>query len=109
MSGIGGAVPTAHLMTKQARLQGLIVGSRRRQLDFVRDLEATGLRPVIDRTFPLDAIADRLPLRGKRRALRQDLPVVTRRWPPALPRCLTQVRSEADQLPGTPGRVATLR
>jgi hypothetical protein len=36
-------------MARQARLQGLIVGSRREQQDFVRALETTGLRSVIDR------------------------------------------------------------
>jgi NADPH:quinone reductase-like Zn-dependent oxidoreductase len=45
-------------MARQARLHGLIVGSRRHQIDFVRALEASGLRPVIDRRFPLEAIAD---------------------------------------------------
>ncbi|HWL81438.1 MAG TPA: NAD(P)-dependent alcohol dehydrogenase [Roseomonas sp.] len=58
LTGRKGEVPTAALMAKQARLQGLIVGSRRHQRDFVRALDATGLRPVIDRSFPLAAIAD---------------------------------------------------
>jgi NADPH:quinone reductase-like Zn-dependent oxidoreductase len=51
-------VPTAALMGRQARLQGLIVGSRREQQDFVRAIEATGIKPVIDRRFPLDQLAD---------------------------------------------------
>jgi len=58
LTGVEGPVPTAALMAKQARLQGLIVGSRREQMDFVRALEATGVRPVIDRSFALDDIAD---------------------------------------------------
>ncbi|PSJ38112.1 zinc-dependent alcohol dehydrogenase family protein [Allosphingosinicella deserti] len=58
LTGSGGEVPTAFLMARQARLQGLIVGSRREQMDFVRGLEATGLKPVIDRSFGLDDIAD---------------------------------------------------
>lgn len=58
LTGRSGEIPTAVLMAKQARLQGLIVGSRRQQQEFVRALEATGLRPVIDRTFPLAEIAD---------------------------------------------------
>jgi len=58
LAGVSGEVPTGALLRKQARLQGLLVGSRRDQLDFVRAIEATGLRPVIDRTFPLAAIAD---------------------------------------------------
>ncbi|WP_334655741.1 NAD(P)-dependent alcohol dehydrogenase [Sphingomonas panaciterrae] len=54
LTGMGGEVPTAFLMAKQARLQGLIVGNRQEQQDFVRALEITGIRPIIDRTFSLD-------------------------------------------------------
>lgn len=45
-------------MAKQARLQGLIVGSRREQADMVRAIDANGLRPIIDRSFGLTEIAD---------------------------------------------------
>jgi NADPH:quinone reductase-like Zn-dependent oxidoreductase len=58
LTGRAGEVPTAMLMVKQARLQGLIVGSRRQQQEMVRALEATGLRPVIDSSFALDKLAD---------------------------------------------------
>jgi len=58
LTGRGGEVPTAALMAKQARLQGLIVGSRREQQDFVRALEATSIRPVVDRRFPLEKLAE---------------------------------------------------
>ncbi len=58
LTGRGGEVPTALLMAKQARLQGLIVGSRRDQQDFVRALDGGALRPVIDRVFPLEGLAD---------------------------------------------------
>ncbi len=58
LTGRGGEVPTALLMARQARLQGIIVGSRREQVDMVRALDASRLRPVIDRSFGLDAIAD---------------------------------------------------
>ncbi len=58
LTGASGEVPTAALMGRQARLQGLIVGSRREQQDFVRAIEATGIKPVIDRRFPLDQLAD---------------------------------------------------
>jgi len=58
LTGRSGEVPTALIMAKQIRLQGLIVGSHQDQLDFVRALEATGIRPIIDKTFPLDEIAD---------------------------------------------------
>jgi NADPH:quinone reductase-like Zn-dependent oxidoreductase len=58
ITGRSGDVPTAALMVKQARLEGLIVGNRRQQQDMVRAIDATGLRPVIDRSFPLAALAD---------------------------------------------------
>jgi NADPH:quinone reductase-like Zn-dependent oxidoreductase len=58
VSGVAGDVPTAALMAKQARLQGLIVGSRRQQQEFVRAIDATGIRPVVDRRFPLAGLAE---------------------------------------------------
>ena len=58
LTGGAGEVPTAALMAKQARLQGLIVGSRREQQDFVRALDATGIRPVVGRRFPLEQLVD---------------------------------------------------
>ena len=58
VTGVAGDVPTAMLMAKQARLQGLIVGSRRQQQDFVRAIEATGIRPYVDRRFPLADLPD---------------------------------------------------
>lgn len=58
LTGIAGPVPTAAMMRRQQTLQGLIVGSRRHQLDMVRALEATDLKPVIDCTFELERIAD---------------------------------------------------
>ncbi|WP_315760162.1 NAD(P)-dependent alcohol dehydrogenase [Sphingomonas sp. Y38-1Y] len=58
VTGTAGDVPTAALMAKQARLQGLIVGSRRQQQDFVRAIDATGIKPIVDRRFPLDALPE---------------------------------------------------
>lgn len=58
LTGRSGEVPTGVLMRKQARLHGLIVGNRVQQQDYVRALEATGIRPVIDRMFPLEGIAE---------------------------------------------------
>ena len=46
------------LMARQQRLQGLIVGSRRHQMDLIRGIDAVHGHPVIDRTFPLDEIVD---------------------------------------------------
>ncbi|WP_372168518.1 NAD(P)-dependent alcohol dehydrogenase [Xanthomonas axonopodis] len=58
LTGREGALPSAVLMAKQARLQGLIVGSRRDQQDYVAALEQSGIRPLIDRSFPLDQLAE---------------------------------------------------
>jgi NADPH:quinone reductase-like Zn-dependent oxidoreductase len=58
LTGASGEVPTAALMSKQARLQGLIVGSHRDQQDFVRALDASGIKPVVDRRFPLEQLAE---------------------------------------------------
>lgn len=58
LTGVAGDIPTARLMAKQARLQGLIVGNRTQQQDFVRALEVSGLKPVIDRAFPLEGLAE---------------------------------------------------
>lgn len=58
LTGASGEVPTAALMAKQARLQGLIVGSRQHQQDFVRALDRGAIRPVVDRRFPLEQLAD---------------------------------------------------
>ena len=64
LTGYAGPVPTGPFMLKQARLQGLIVGSRREQQDFVRGIEAIGLKPVIDRSFPLGDLAEAFRLQG---------------------------------------------
>jgi NADPH:quinone reductase-like Zn-dependent oxidoreductase len=58
LTGIGGVIPTAAIMRRQQKLLGLIVGSRQHQIDMVRGIEAAGLKPVIDRTFPLRDIRD---------------------------------------------------
>ncbi|WP_081192372.1 MULTISPECIES: zinc-dependent alcohol dehydrogenase family protein [unclassified Halomonas] len=58
LTGREGEVPTAKLMAKQARLQGLIVGSRRHQMEMIKAIEAANLKPVIDREFALADIAD---------------------------------------------------
>lgn len=58
LSGMEAAIPTPLVLGKQVRLQGLAVGSRRHQRDMIRAIDATGLRPVIDRSFPLERLAD---------------------------------------------------
>lgn len=58
LTGISGDIPTAKLMGKQGRVQGVSVGSRRDQIDMIAAIEANGLRPVIDRSFPLADLAN---------------------------------------------------
>jgi NADPH:quinone reductase-like Zn-dependent oxidoreductase len=58
LTGRGGEIPTALLMAKQQRLQGIVVGSRQHQIDMLRALEAVELKPMIDKTFALADLAD---------------------------------------------------
>jgi NADPH:quinone reductase-like Zn-dependent oxidoreductase len=51
-------MPFAVVQAKRLRVQGVTVGSRRDQLDMVRAIEAHGIRPVIDSSFPLARLAD---------------------------------------------------
>ena len=53
LSGVDSRLPLAHALGRQVRLNAFVVGSRRHQQDFVRALEVSGIRPVIDRHFPL--------------------------------------------------------
>jgi len=46
------------MMLRQQRLLGLIVGCRQHQIDMVCAIDATGVKPVIDRTFALCDIRD---------------------------------------------------
>jgi NADPH:quinone reductase-like Zn-dependent oxidoreductase len=58
LTGFAGVVPTAAMMIKQVRLQGIIVGHHRQQQEMVRAINATQLKPVIDRVFGLEALVD---------------------------------------------------
>ncbi|NQX90332.1 MAG: NAD(P)-dependent alcohol dehydrogenase [Halioglobus sp.] len=58
LTGIQGEVPTAELFQKNAVISGITVGSRASQQDMVKAINATGLEPVIDRSFDLAELAD---------------------------------------------------
>lgn len=58
LAGFAGEVPTAALFSRNATLKGITVGSRAQQLDMIRGVEANGIEPVIDSSFPLEALAE---------------------------------------------------
>ncbi len=58
LTGVKGDFPLIQALLRQQRLQAVLVGSRRDQQDMVSAMEATGIRPVIDRHFPLDQLVD---------------------------------------------------
>jgi NADPH:quinone reductase-like Zn-dependent oxidoreductase len=58
LTGFAGEVPTAELFTKNACISGITVGSQAHQRDMIAAVEANGLEPVIDSTYPLDDLAD---------------------------------------------------
>ena len=57
LTGFAGEVPLAAVFSNQIRISGISVGSRADQEDAIRAMTASGLQPVIDRRFPLEAIA----------------------------------------------------
>lgn len=58
VGGFDGGIPFAIVQAKRLRLQAVTVGSRRDQVDMVRAIDANGIKPVIDRAFPLEQLAD---------------------------------------------------
>lgn len=58
LTGFSGSLPTAMMMSRQVRLQGVTVGNRRQQIEMVRALEANDVHPVIDKTFALQDLIE---------------------------------------------------
>lgn len=58
LTGLGGEVSIVTALIKQLRLQGLIVGNRSQQQDMVKAIDANGMRPMVDKVFPLESIVD---------------------------------------------------
>jgi NADPH:quinone reductase-like Zn-dependent oxidoreductase len=58
LAGYAGVVPTVAIMAGNVKVNGLTVGSREQQIAMVRAIEANGIKPIIDRSFPLEGIAD---------------------------------------------------
>jgi len=57
LTGVSGEVPTALAMSRNVTIKGVTVGSRQDQVEMIAAIDAAGIRPVIDSTFPLDQIA----------------------------------------------------
>jgi NADPH:quinone reductase-like Zn-dependent oxidoreductase len=57
LTGFAGEVSIPALFSNQIRVSGISIGSRADQEDMIRAIEANQLRPVIDRSFPLQDIA----------------------------------------------------
>ena len=57
LTGVSGEVPTAALFSKNITVSGITVGSREQQEDMIAAIEANGIKPVLDKDFPLDEIA----------------------------------------------------
>jgi len=58
LTGFSGPIPTVALLTRQVRLQGLTVGSRQQQIEMIRALDANDMKPIIDKTFPLQDLIE---------------------------------------------------
>lgn len=56
LTGLGGEFSMITALLKQLQLKGVLVGNRRQQFDMVRAIDANGMKPVIDRSFPLEEI-----------------------------------------------------
>jgi NADPH:quinone reductase-like Zn-dependent oxidoreductase len=57
LTGASGEVPTALAMSKNVTVKGITVGSIQDPEEMIAAIEANGLKPVIDSTYPLDQIA----------------------------------------------------
>lgn len=54
LTGLGGEINIVAALIKQLRLQGVLVGSRSQQQEMVRAIDANGIKPVVDKVFPLE-------------------------------------------------------
>lgn len=58
LSGVAGQMEFVPALVKQLRMQGVLVGSRAQQQDMIRAIDANGMRPVMDRSFPMTDIVE---------------------------------------------------
>jgi NADPH:quinone reductase-like Zn-dependent oxidoreductase len=58
LAGYTGQVSTAAIMSRQLRVMGITVGSRALQIEMIRAIDVNGIRPIVDREYPLEKLAD---------------------------------------------------
>lgn len=58
LTGLVGQVSFIQAIARHLKLQGVLVGNRKHQLDMIRAIDATGMKPIIDSRYPLEGIAD---------------------------------------------------
>jgi NADPH:quinone reductase-like Zn-dependent oxidoreductase len=56
LTGLGGPLPLINALLRQLQMRAVLVGNRRQQIDMIRAIDANGLKPVIDKSFPLEDI-----------------------------------------------------
>ena len=69
LTGVQGEVPTAELFQKNAVISGITVGSRAHQEDMVKAINTSGIKPVIDRSFGLEDLAEAFRLQESQKHL----------------------------------------
>jgi NADPH:quinone reductase-like Zn-dependent oxidoreductase len=57
LTGFAADVSIPAVFSNQIRISGISIGSRADQQDMIRAIEVNGIKPVIDRRFPLRDIA----------------------------------------------------
>ncbi|WP_413454027.1 zinc-dependent alcohol dehydrogenase family protein [Erwinia persicina] len=58
LSGTDAALSVFSVLAKQVRIEGLIVGSRQDQIDYVNALALMAQKPIIDRVFTYDRLSE---------------------------------------------------
>jgi NADPH:quinone reductase-like Zn-dependent oxidoreductase len=58
LAGNAAEVATGHILVRQIRVIGITVGSHRDMREMVKAIDANGLKPVIDSSFPLESISE---------------------------------------------------
>lgn len=58
LTGVVGQFSFMQAIARHLRIQGVLVGNRQHQLDMIRAIEATGMKPMIDARYPLEGLAD---------------------------------------------------